>query len=444
MHKYNGLIVRQFLNYMKEAFLQYVWKNGLFDHKDMRTETGEMIEVIKLGTYNTDSGPDFLNAKIRIGDILWVGNVEIHIRSGDWFRHKHHIDCAYDNVILHVVDHFDKDVCNTNGEVLKVHKLRYSTTLFKEYEYIFRDRKFYSCFSEMRNEDSFSVNYWLQGLLIERLERKSNDVLRLYNYNHKSWEETLYQLVARYFGLNVNAEPFEQLARSLPLKYLARQRESSLQIEALLFGQSGLLDSLDSDTYQYTLIKEYEYLQKKYKLEPINASMWKFMRTRPHNFPTLRIAQFAGLVNTSHSLFSSVIEATYIEDLRKLFEVSASVYWDTHFSFNKYTKRKSKMMGKSTIDIIIINAIIPTIFAYARYNNNDELRLRALGFLESLNCERNYITKSVKKMGVKLHSAADSQALIQLKNEYCDKKRCLHCEIGNKLIRKTYDSISSI
>jgi hypothetical protein len=421
---------------MKEAFLQYVWKNGLFDHKNMRTETGEIIEILKIGTYNYDAGPDFINAQIKIGETLWVGNVEIHIRSSDWYRHKHNYDMAYNNVILHVVDVFDKPALDTRGEELISYKLQYSDSLYNEYEYLLRNKQVSSCFSSIDKNDAFKIDFWLQRLLVERLQRKATDVLRLYELNNNSWEETIYQLIARYFGLNVNAEPFEQLARSLPLKVLAREADSPLHIEALLFGQAGLLNGPNPDTYQYTLMKEYDYLRKKHILEPINASMWKFMRTRPYNFPTVRIAQFANLIYKAKSLFSYIIEAENVVQIKTLFDTSASVYWDSHFCFNKKTKKKSNVMGQSTLDVVIINAVIPTIFAYGRYNNSDEIMDRAIDFLEHIKLERNYITNMWLQVGLKAKSAADSQALIQLKKEYCDKKKCLHCELGNKLMIK--------
>ncbi|MGB5988438.1 MAG: DUF2851 family protein [Marinifilaceae bacterium] len=419
---------------MKEAFLQYVWKNGLFDHMNMRTETGEKIEILRLGVYNTDSGPDFLNSQIKIGNTIWAGNVEVHVRASDWFRHKHQFDKSYNNVILHVVDRFDKIACDFNGREILTYKLVYSQALYKEYEYLFKDRRLDSCFATIDKNNIFKINFWLQRLLVERLLRKSQDVLRLFKQNQNSWEETIYQLVARYFGLNVNAEPFEQLARSLPLKVIARQKESPLQIEALLFGQSGLLQSDNPDAYQCTLIKEYDYLRKKHTLEPINVDMWKFMRTRPYNFPTVRIAQFSSFIYNSNSLFASIMESDNIEQIKKLFKFSTSIYWDTHFCFNDKTKRKSSSMGKSTLDIVIINAVIPTIFAYGRYVNNEIIMDRAIDLLEKIPLEKNYITNMWKQEGLPAKSAADSQALVQLKKEYCDKKRCLHCELGNKLM----------
>lgn len=419
---------------MKEAFLQYVWKNGLFDHMNMRTETNEDIEILSLGVYNTNSGPDFINAKIRIDDTIWAGNVEIHVRASDWFKHKHQLDKSYNNVILHVVDDFDKIVCDSTGRDISTYKLSYSSVLYDEYEFLFKDRYLASCFSTIDKNDTFKINFWLQRLLVERLLRKSKDVLELLKLNNSSWEETAYQLVARYFGLNVNAEPFEQLARSLPLKILARQKESPLQIEALFFGQAGLLQSKNPDMYQSTLIKEYDYLRKKHTLDSINVDMWKFMRTRPYNFPTVRIAQFSSFIYNSNSFFSSIIEAENIEQIRKLFKFSVSIYWETHFSFGNRTKKKSAVMGKSTLDIIIINAVVPVVFAYGLYTNNELIMDRAIDLLESIDLEKNYITKMWKSEGLEAKSAADSQALVQLKKEYCDKKRCLHCELGNKLM----------
>lgn len=421
---------------MHEDFLQYVWKNGLLKTNVLRTEGGERVEILDFGRQNTDAGPDFFNAKVKIGDVVWAGNVEIHLRAGDWYRHNHHVDHAYNNVILHAVEIIDKDVYAASGRLIPAVKLSYVEDLLFEYERLFKSRKKISCLDRFSDLDSITVSSWLNKLAVERLQQKTEGILDLLKYNKNSWEETFYQVLARYFGLNVNSEPFEYLAKNTPLKILLKNRHSEIAIEAILFGQAGMLNEEKGDTYYSSLKKEYEYLKSKYGLTSIPHSLWKYLRLRPSNFPELRVAQFANLVFKSDNIFSKVLECGDVAELYSIFNVKASSYWNKHFSFNNSTVSKVKNLGKTSIDIIIINAVIPIIFAYGISHDMQNIKDKAIYWLESIKAERNRIVRQWENAGVNVVSAMDSQALIQLDKKYCDKRRCLYCDFGNKLLRK--------
>lgn len=421
---------------MKEAFLQYIWENDLFDHNNMRTVTGQKLEIIKRGKLINNSCTTFFDAQIKIGDILWNGNIEVHVTSRNIKQKGKEASISRKNVILNVVDYYEKPIYNSRGEEILTYKLSYSDKLAKTYEELINNTQSPICLSKLSHNDILKFKISIHSLTIERLERKYIEILRILQRNKYSWEETMYQLVARYFGANTNATAFEKLAQSIPQKILARQKQSSLQLEALLLGQSGLLYTSTPDTYQDTLITEYEFLKNKYSLKPLNKSIWKFTKTRPYSTPSLRIAQFAHFIWNSESLFSKILEKKSTKDIRNLFEISASIYWDTHFDFSISSKRKIKTMGKNTIDIIIINAIIPIIFTYGKYNKQEKHINRAINLLETIKPESNRITKQWEENGIKIQDAGESQAIIQLKTQYCEKKQCLHCIVGNILMHK--------
>lgn len=422
---------------MHEDFLQYVWKNGLLQTNVLRTKAGERVEILDFGRHNTDAGPDFFNARVKVGSVLWAGNVEIHLRSSDWYRHNHHFDSAYDNVILHVVEINDKDVFASSGRLIPTVKMSYVEDILFEYERLFKSRKRVSCLSLISDIEKISVSSWLNKLAVERLQQKTEGIFQLLKYNNNSWEETFYQIVARYFGLNVNSEPFELLAKSTPLKVLLKNRHSEIAIESILFGQAGMLQAEKGDTYYSSLRKEYDFYRKKYALNPIAYDLWKYLRLRPSNFPEVRVAQFANLIYKKDNLFSQVLECRGIDELRSLFEVRASSYWNKHFSFNNASVSRIKNLGKTSIDIIIINAVIPVIFAYGVSHDLQNIKDKAFAWLEDIKAEANRIVRQWKEAGVKVESALESQALIQLEKNYCDKRRCLFCDFGNKLLRKS-------
>ena len=421
---------------MNEDFLHYVWKYRLFDSDNLISCQGYALELVDTGQLNSDSGPDFFDAQIRIDGLLWVGNVEIHLKSSDWFRHNHDKDLAYNNVILHVVFENDKDVVLSNGRLLPSLELKIPETYLSRYQSLMSSQSWIPCQLDIPKLNNFFVNHWLDRMLLERLERKADDITRIYHQNSNSWEETFYQLLARYFGMKVNAEPFEQLARSVPLKVLAKHKNSLFQLEAIFFGQAGFLDDdIADDKYYASLQTEYSFLKSKFKLKPIEKSRWKFMRLRPVNFPTLRIAQFASLVYHSQSLFSKIINVENLAEFYVLLQSRAPSYWETHYRFGEKVDFKDKILGKSTIDILIINAIVPILFVYGKEIGSSIHIDRALSFLEKLKPENNSIIKSWVKSGVVVKSAYQSQALLHLKSEYCSKYRCLECELGNRILR---------
>lgn len=423
---------------MTEEFLHYIWKYRLFDQKNLTTATGEPIEIIKTGEHNTDSGPDFFNAKMKIGKTTWAGNVEIHINSSDWEKHFHQKDNAYDNIILHVVYKVDKRLTRNNGEILPTLELKekFDENSFKKYLNFKSNENWIPCQKQINSVSSFVIDSWLDRLLVERLERKSDSIIRSLQLNKNNWEETFYQQLARSMGSKVNAEPFELLAKSLSINILSKHKNNLLQIEALLFGQAGMLNTEFKDDYFAALQKEYHFLKQKFNLKPIEAHLWKFLRLRPVNFPTIRLAQIADLIYQSSYLFSKVIEAKNTKEIKKIFVTKTSEYWNDHYQFGKKSSKRKKSLGADTIDIIIINTIIPFLFVYGKQKNEDQYVDKALRFLEEISGEKNSIIEKWKSLKMPVRSAYYTQALLQLKSEYCDEKKCLQCAIGNKLLSR--------
>ena len=421
---------------MNEDFLHYIWKYRLFDSEKLRSSQGHQLELIETGSLNRDSGPDFFEARIQIDGLLWVGNVEIHIKSSDWNKHHHNVDSAYNNVILHVVLENDSDIVLSDGRLLPCLELKIPDKYIKRYQSLMSSQSWIPCQVDIPKLNNFFVNHWLDRMLLERLERKADEIMQIYHHNGNSWEESFYQLLARYFGMKVNADPFEQLARSVPLKILAKHKNSLLRLEAILFGQAGFLDdSISEDSYYSDLQREYCFLKSKFKLKSIEKRRWKFMRIHPVNFPTVRIAQFANLIHQSQSLFSKIKQVENIDEFYLLLESEASQYWDIHYRFGEKVDFQKKVLGKSTIDVLIINAIVPILFVYGKEIGNLSYVDNALSFLEKMKPEKNSIIKSWIESGIVVKAAYHSQSLLHLKSEYCDKYKCLECELGNRILR---------
>ena len=420
---------------MTEEFLQFIWKHRLFENDNLFSTRGEKLEIIDIGRHNHDAGPDFFGAQIRINNILWAGNIEIHLKSSLWYQHEHHKDPAYDNVILHVVADDDGNVIVGGKRELPCLILNFNQNLLKNYNFLMSSANWIPCYHEIRTVEKFFIRNWLDRMILERLERKSLDVVKVLELNKNSWEETFYQIVARYFGMKVNADPFQQLAQGLPLKVLARQKNSLLQIEALLFGQAGLLNESHTDEYYKTLQAEYRFLADKYKLKALPAHRWKWLRLRPGNFPTIRIAQLAALIHKSSSLFSKILACTDYKSITELLEVEVSKYWKNHYQFGVESKTRNKRLGSMGIQSIIINSVVPVLFSYGEVSGKEYLKERALQLLDSIPAEKNSIISRWEKCGVQVDSSWSSQALLQLKLNYCDKYRCLQCEFGNRIIR---------
>lgn len=419
---------------MKEEFLHYLWKYQL-QTAPCFTLSGEFLEIISPGIHNKDAGPDFFNAKIKIGETLWVGNVEVHIKSSDWYKHKHQDDVAYDSVILHIVAKNDQIVRRKNGQEIPTLELTAPKEVYNQYLYLMQNKNWIPCETFVSKIDDFTFFQWKERLLVERLENKTKHIAHLFQSNNSSWEETFYQALATNFGFKTNALPFELLAKSIPLSYLGKHKDDLLLIEAMLFGQAGLLLESSQDNYTMLLKKEYKHLANKFGLNPIHKSLWKFMRLRPANFPTLRIAQFAQLIHQSNNLFSKIIEADQLFELKKMFEIQASDYWDTHYSFGKISSKKTKKLGGKAFENLLINTIVPVLFFWGKQKNNLQVKEKSLEWLTQIKPEQNSLIAKWNDLGVKSDNAFDTQALIQLKNFYCKEKQCLNCKIGNQVIR---------
>ena len=422
-----------------EDFLHYVWKFRLFDRADLQTTDGEELEIFSAGVHNSDSGPDFQNARIRIGDTVWAGNVEVHLSSSDWQKHGHTTDDAYNNVILHVVYRDDKPLILANGRHVPTLVLenRIPGDLYGRYHnLIFGNQTIIPCEASIASVDSLTLHNWLTRVLIERLEKRSTAVITALNLNRGDWEETFYQFLAANFGFKTNALPFELLAKSLPQNILAKHKNNPMQIEALLFGQAGFLNDGVTDEYPRKLKKEYQFLQKKYKLTPIENHLWKFMRMRPQNFPTVRLAQFAALVVNSNHLFSRVLEIKDVKGLRNLFtDIKVNSYWENHYRFDAESTPSAKNLGQASVDVLLLNTLVLFLFSYGKHNQLQHFINRSLQLLEYLPNETNNIVADFNTLGVKIKTAFESQALLELKNSYCNHKKCLHCSVGNRILK---------
>ena len=420
---------------MKEAFLHFIWQHGLYDHEKLITAGGEPVEVLSPGHLNRDEGPDFLEARIRIGGMLWAGNIEIHKQASDWFQHGHFHDPMYDSVILHVVINNDNPVTRSNGETIPAVELTFDPAILKNYESLSKKRTWVACQDMIHRIDPFVIKHWLGSLLIERLEQHTKVIQKELDETGNNWEEVLYRFLARGFGLRVNAQPFYLTARSLPLKYLAKHRDNLMQVKALLFGQAGMLDTdLFGDDYYESLKKEYHYLQKKFSLQPIAGHSWKQMRMRPSSFPAIRIAEFARFVYQHEHVFSVVMQNPSLPKLESLFNITLDGYWTTHYIFNKPSKKQTKTFGKQAFQTLLINVILPFYFIHGNLTGKEEYKEQALDILEKLPAEKNRIIRRWEETGIHAGNAFYSQALLQLKNSYCNPGRCLECRIGMKII----------
>lgn len=425
---------------MKEDFLHYVWKFKKFDFLHAKTTNGEVLEIYQVGMHNQEqAGPDFFNAKIKIGAQLWAGNVEIHKRSSDWYAHHHEIDPAYDNVILHVVWEHDVEVYRKDNSPIPTLVLEniVQQNAINNYQNLLgiHANRWINCEPDFPDFTDFELNNWLERLYIERLEEKSKVINLILEQNANDWEAALFVMLAKNFGLNVNGEAFLSIARSIPFSVI-RKINSLTQMEALLLGQAGLLYKPNEHPYYQLLKKEYEYLRHKFKLNHIGVLPISFFRLRPPNFPTIRLAQLAALYQRQKNLFQDLIHENKIKNIQKLFDLKASEFWDTHFNFENEVKSSPKRISKTLIDLIMINTLIPLQFAYAKYQGNVDPE-KIFSLIKALPMEKNSISKGFNMLRPQTaKNALDSQALIQLKKQYCDKNQCLKCHLGLKLLQK--------
>jgi len=420
-----------------ERLLQFIWQFQYFNKGELQTTAGEQLQIIFPGTHNTNQGPDFNDAKIKIGKTTWAGNLELHLLSSDWNKHNHQHDKNYNNVILHVV--WEDDFPNYNIPVLTL-KNRVSKILLQKYEELMNTKGFIPCEKTISSVKPIVLQSWKARLLAERLTRKSSVVETLLHQNNHHWEETFWWLLARNFGIKINADAFEAMARSIPLHILAKHKNQIHQLEALLMGQANLLNGTFKDDYPILVQKEYEFYKTKYTLRP-GAITPFFLRMRPGNFPTIRLAQLAMLIHRLEHLFSKIKETASLHDARKWMEVTANDYWHYHYRFDAPSAFKKKRLGAAMIDNILVNTVCTVLFAYGHFQKEQTLKDKALQWLEEITAESNLITKGFQQTGLQNKNAHDSQALIELKNEYCNKRKCLDCAIGNALL-KTNEFIS--
>lgn len=418
-----------------EQLLHYAWKHKLYGLHDLRTTEGQTIEIIDPGLANIHAGPDFFNAKIKINGVLWVGNVEIHEHSSDWFRHGHHTDYNYDSVILHVASDIDATVQRSNGEVIPQLEMHYPEQLKKNYEELLREDQYPACFRIIPKLPLFTIHSWMSALQVERFESKAEQIERRLIGNNQDWEQAFFITLARNFGFGVNSDAFELWAQNVPLSAVNKHRDNLFQIEAFFFGQAGLLNELPTDSYTACMMKEYEYLKHKFELRPSDDFKWKFLRLRPGNFPHVRIAQLANLYHRSQGMLSKLMETQSVKELRDLLRGGTSEYWLTHYVFGELSTAHPKTLSNSSIDLLIINTVVPFLYAYGKHRLDNSLCLRAEHLLEELKPENNYIIRLWKECGLEAAHAGDSQALIQLKKEYCDLKKCLFCRIGYEYLK---------
>lgn len=419
---------------MREEFVNYLWQFRLLP-EGLKTTLGEPITVVHPGVRNHDAGPDFFNARIRIGETLWAGNVEVHLRTTDWVRHHHSGDKAYHNVILHVVFQHDGLVADSPANILELQPF-VDMKLEARYERLMASRGTIPCEPDTRLAGTAAIEGMLTRVMASRMEIRYAEIKHLLTSTSMSWEEAFYQRLARSFGLRVNADAMEMLARNLPLNIVARHRDNLLQVEALLFGQAGLLNAIFTDDYPRLLQNEFVFLQRKYSLRPLDESLWRFHRLRPPSFPTLRIAQLAALLHQTDRIFSSLIEIDSAEKAKGLLMRPASEYWKNHLRFDHPSPPHNPAPGEDFCNLLLINAVVPFAFVYRREKGDESAGDQAINLLLQIESEKNQQMTYWKSQGLTLSSAFHSQALLELKRSYCDQKRCLDCQIGHALLKR--------
>jgi hypothetical protein len=422
---------------MKEELLHFIWKNKLFFTTQLYTSDFTELHIQSVGLTNLNSGPDFFNAKIQIGEQLWAGTVEIHLKASDWYAHNHEIDANYDAVILHVVWEEDVAVFGVDNQKIPTLELNkyVSKQLLNNYNRLFlKDRKWIFCENDIVTVESFTMNNWLERLYIERLESKATEILLLLEESKFNWEAVLFQLLCKNFGLKVNADAFFQMACSLDFGIVKKEQQDVFRLESLFFGELGMLNENSEGKYAQALRKEYKFQSKKYRLRSIGLSSVQYFRLRPANFPTIRISQLANLFSMYQNVFSKLMALENREDFYQFFGVSTSKFWNTHYTFDKESKPRVKKLTKSYIDLLIINTIIPLKFLYLKHIGTLDVP-EFLQLVKELKPEKNGIIDQFSKLNLPCSNAFETQALLQLKNEYCNHKKCLQCAVGNKLLR---------
>lgn len=421
---------------MKEDFLHYIWKFKKFNILDLKTQQGESLTIIHAGQYLELSGPDFFNAQIMIENQKWAGNVEIHIKSSDWYAHHHEKDDAYDSVILHVVWEHDTEIFRKNNTEIPVLELKnvVDTSILNNYQSLIAPKSWIFCEKQISQVDDFVLKNWQERLFFERLERKSKAIFELLTQTNQDWEAVLFCLLAKNFGLNTNGEIFFKIAQSIPFATVRKESFEVENLEALLFGTAGLLDTEKEDNYFKDMKFRYFYLLHKYQLEKYSIEPVQFFKHRPDNFPTIRLSQLANLYHSQQNLFSNISTLKSLQSCYDLFQITSSEYWNTHYQFDKVSPKKKKSLSKSFIDLIVINTIIPIQFTYFK-SIGKEVSEDFINLLKEITPEKNSIIDKFSSFGITSKNAFDTQTFLQLKNEYCNQSKCLQCSIGTDLLK---------
>lgn len=420
---------------MKEDFLNYIWQNQKFDFANLTTSQGQTLQIIHQGNFIQQAGPDFFNAQIILDNQKWAGNIEIHVKASDWYLHHHETDKNYDNVILHVVWDYDIDVYRKDNSIIPVLELKdkVDITLLQQYKNLLQKKSWINCENSIKNVPDVIIQNWIERLFFERLERKTSVVNELLQTNQNHWEATLFCMLAKNFGLNINGQVFFELAQSIPFHVLQKESFDLHYLEALLLGQAGLIPEKPTNNYVKNLSETYQYIQIKYQLiQPILTI--QFYKLRPDNFPTIRLVQLAALYHKHKNLFAKIMEAKSLQEIYAIFSISVSEFWETHYNFEKQSNRKEKSLSKSFVDLVIINTILPLKYAYNKFNNIDSQEEFYM-LLEHITAEKNAITNHFKEYQLDIKNAFQSQAYIHLYNEYCLKNRCMQCAIGNCILK---------
>lgn len=428
-----------------EQLLHYVWKHKMFPLTELKTTDGLSVEVVDPGLHNMNAGPDFFNAKVKIGGEMWVGNVEIHDKASDWYAHGHDKDAAYNNVILHVCGEADTEVRTQAGNLLPQLELAVPESVRLHYAELLQEDKYPPCYRIIPSLSRLTVHSWMSALQTERLERKTEDIDRRVKLCDGSWEAAYFVTLARNYGFGLNGDAFEQWAMSIPLNEVAHHRDDIFQIEAIFLGQSGLLDiesvpakyrdNTLAEGYFTKLSNEYSYLRRKFSLHPINYKLWKFLRLRPQNFPYVRISQLARLYYDNKASLSRLTECAGIKEAQQMLSTAVTPYWETHYVFGSPGRKSAKRLSQASVNVLLINTVVPMLFAYGRHKGDDRMCDRAFDFLEELKAEDNNIVRMWKECGLPVDNAGDSQALIQLKKQYCDRRDCLRCRFGYEYLK---------
>jgi hypothetical protein len=421
---------------MKEDFLHYLWKFKKFETLNLKTTQNEPLIITKTGDYLGLSGPDFFNAQITIGEQKWAGNVEIHLKSSDWYVHHHERDTAYENVILHVVWENDAAIFRENNTEIPVLVLKdyVSSEMISNYNALSSPKSWIFCEKQIVDVDDFIFKNWQERLFFDRLERKSKFIYDLLEATNKDWEAILFCLLAKNFGLNTNGNSFLQIAKALPFSVIRKESFEVENLEALLLGTAGLLDVEKEDVYFSDLKIRYFYLLHKYQIEKCYVDPVQFFKHRPDNFPTIRLSQLANLYGKHQNLFSKIIALKSVKDVYSLLTVSASLYWQNHYQFDKESPKKSKILSKSFLDLVIINTIIPLQFAYSMILG-ESISEDLIDFMNQVSPEKNAIIDKFDSFGIASKNAFETQTLLELKNEYCNHKACLKCALGMELLK---------